>query len=308
MIRLSNGHCLESAAASGSLAFDGRGWSWEWPLRWARLLDPNLFTIVVKTLLLESWPGNLRRYAPWRVVKFLSEEGKTINPLLALAVPKLAEGAVNAVGLTNDGFDRWLQKDLPIIQRHNYQVIVSITGPAGKGCVEMAERLNDLKNVVGVEFNASCPNTDPTLLKSSEVVVGICQEIKKVTEHPLLVKLSYIQPYLEIARELKGTAEAISINSVPWNIVFPDKESPLARYGGGGVSGRLVQRFTWQMVSDLSKDGSIPVIGASIWEYEDIRRLQKLGASAFHFGTIFFWPWKPSSYVRKRRKETLINA
>lgn len=33
MIELSNGHRFEFVAASGALAFDGRGWPWEWPLR-----------------------------------------------------------------------------------------------------------------------------------------------------------------------------------------------------------------------------------------------------------------------------------
>ena len=303
MIKLSNGHCLEFLAASGSLAFNGCGWPWEWPWRWLGLLDPHLFSIVVKTLLPERWPGNLQWHAPWRVVKFLSAEGEVINPFFALTKSSLVEGAVNAIGLTNAGFNSWLQKDLPIIQRHGYKVIVSITGPAGQGCREMAERLNGLENVVGVEFNASCPNTERSLLESPEMVVRVCREIKEVTDLPTLLKLSYVQPYREIARELKGTVEAIDLNSVPWQVVFPDKESPLARYGGGGVSGRLTQRFNWQMVSDLARDNSIPVIGSSVWKYEDISRLEKLGASAIHFGTIFFWPGKPTSYIKRWMKE-----
>ena len=105
MIELSNGHRLEFVAASGSLAFDGRGWPWEWPLRWVGLLDPHLFTIVVKTLFPDQWKGNLRWSHPWDVVKFISQEGNEINPLMALAIPRLIGGAINAIGLTNSGFD-----------------------------------------------------------------------------------------------------------------------------------------------------------------------------------------------------------
>jgi len=53
------------------------------------------------------------------------------------------------------------------------------------------------------------------------------------------------------------------------------------------------------MISELARTTSIPIIGAGVWEYEDIARLKTLRASAIHFGTIFFHPWKPTSYVKK---------
>lgn len=304
MIELSNEHRLEFVVPSGALAFDGRGWIWEWPLRWAGLIDPHLFTIVIKTLLLEPWKGNLRWRAPWRVLKFLSDQGEVIHPLLALTRPSLVGGLVNALGLTGPGFERWLERDYPVIQHHNYKVIVSITGQEGRGCAVMAKKLNLLTNIVGIEFNASCPNTDPTLLKNAEIVVGVCRAIKEETDLPLLLKLSYIQPYVQIANAVEGKVEAIDINSVPWDIIFPGRESPLAQYGGGGVSGRLAQPFTWKMVSELSRNTNIPVIGPSIWEYEDISRLKMLGVSAYHFGAIFLpYPWRPTMYVRRRMRE-----
>ncbi len=273
-------------------------------LRWVGLIDPHLFTIVIKTLLLDSWKGNLRWRAPWRVLKFLSDQGGTIYPLLALARPSLVGGLANALGLTGPGFERWLERDYPVIQHHNYKVIVSITGQEGRGCAAMARKLNLLTNIVGIEFNASCPNTDPALLKNAEMVVGVCQAIKEETDLPLLLKLSYVQPYIEIAKALEGRVEAIDINSVPWDIIFPDRESPLARYGGGGVSGRIAQPFTWKMVSELSRNTNIPVIGSSIWEYEDISRLRMLGVSAFHFGSVFLpYPWRPTKYVKRWMSE-----
>jgi len=111
--------------------------------------------------------------------------------------------------------------------------------------------------------------------------------------------LSYGQPYLQIAKRVGGIVEAISINSVPWKVVFGNKPSPLAKYGGGGVSGKIAQPFTWKMVLELARGTSIPVIGASIWEYEDILRLKSLGASAYHLGAIFLpYPWRPSAYVK----------
>src|SRR3989338_3182405 len=95
MITLSSGHSFQFMAASGALAFDGRGWPWEWPLRWLGFLDPTLFTIVTKTLTRRPRPGNLRWSHPWSVVK-------PIGPL----------GIVNAIGLTNKGIEWWL-KEIP---------------------------------------------------------------------------------------------------------------------------------------------------------------------------------------------------
>ncbi|MFH1049010.1 MAG: hypothetical protein V1732_05105 [Patescibacteria group bacterium] len=308
MIELSNGHRIEFVAASGALAFDGRGWPWEWPLRWIGLLDPRLFTIVTKTVLSVRRKGNLCWLAPWRVVKFISEEGNEIHPFAAIANPFRIGGVVNAIGLTGPGFEQWLKKDYPVIANLNYKAIVSITGEDGKNCVAMAKRLNGMENIVGIEFNASCPNTNPCLLENAGMVIETCRSIKEVSAHPLILKLSYAQPYLKIAKETENVVEAISINSVPWRIIYPNKKSPLAKYGEGGVSGKVAQKYTWKMAAELAKETTTPVIGPSIWEFEDINRLRILGASAYHFGAIFLpCPWKPTRYIKKWRQTAIKN-
>jgi len=165
----------------------------------------------------------------------------------------------------------------------------------------MAKKLNGLKDVVGIEFNTSCPNTDPFTV---DFIIRVAKEIKKETATPLLLKLGFGQPYLVVAQALEGIVEAISINSVPWAIGFLCKPSPLAKYGGGGVSGKAARFFTWKMVKDLAKNSKIPVIGPGIWSYDDIKILESLGASAFHFGAIFLrWPWKPTAFVKRWRRE-----
>lgn len=88
MIKLSNGRKLEFLVSSGALGYDGKGWPWEWPLRWAGLLRPEEFTAVTKTLTLEPRKGNLRWYKPWDVLRPLGNGNW-----------------VNAIGLTNPGLD-----------------------------------------------------------------------------------------------------------------------------------------------------------------------------------------------------------
>ena len=75
---------------------------------------------------------------------------------------------------------------------------------------------------------------------------------------------------------LVGTAEAVALNSVPWEQVFPDRRSPLFRLerkvggGGGGVSGRPAQALNWRAVREIAADGTLPVIGPSVMREADV--------------------------------------
>ncbi|MDO8461408.1 MAG: hypothetical protein Q7S98_00955 [Deltaproteobacteria bacterium] len=281
MITLSNRHSFQFMVASGALSFDGRGWPWEWPLRWCGLLDPSLFTIVTKTLTRLPRPGNLRWSHPWSVVKKID-----------------GEGAINSIGLTNKGIDWWCQKVAPSIPA-NYKIIASIEAKDRKELVEMI-RLLEGKKILGLELNLSCPNSPSGRGSDTSHILELCREAKKHSPYPLIAKLSFTHDYVRIAKELEGVVEAIAINSIPWKAIFGEKQSPLARYGGGGVSGKVVQPFTWKMVDELSKSTKIPVIGPSVWEYDDIQILFDKGAQAIGFGSIFLsYPWRPTLYVKR---------
>lgn len=281
-ITLSNGHRLTFLAASGALGFDGRGWPHEWPLRWLGLIKPELFTVILKTLTLEPTAGNgLLR---------------TVRPLDG--------GAVNAVGLRNPGIATWLEKYAGNIPPQ-LPVIISLAGNDSElsklASVIQAELGNRLrgKKIVGLEINLSCPNVCQTKLEP-EKVAEVFGELKNRTALPLLAKLGYDpeESYLALAKKLDGIAEAVSINSVPWRHVYPDKPSPLKSFGNGGVSGQIAQTFTWEMAEKLSP--ILPVIGPSVWRYSDLEKLFTLGAQAIAFGSIFLLrPWAPTLYVRR---------
>lgn len=290
MIELSNGHRFEFMVASGALAFDGRGWPWEWPLRWIGLLDPHLFTIVTKTITRRPEKGNFHWYNPLDVLR------------------PLKDGWVNAIGLSNSGIDWWIRNCYPRIEKFSYHIVVSFASEDRDECLEMAQMLNNCE-VQALEFNASCPSANPELLRNSNKVIEICRALKEVSRHPLILKLNYIQNYLQIAKETEGMVEGLSINSVPWKIVFGERISPLTKYGGGGVSGKIAQSFTWKMVEDLIKNTSTPVIGPSVWEYEDIEELKRHGAQAISFGSIFLrHPWKPTIFVKRWMNEQKLRS
>lgn len=294
MITLSNGHAFEFAAASGALAFDGRGWPWERPLRWAGLLRPELFTIITKSLTLKPRRGNLRWWNPLRCVRLLPG------------------GVINAVGLTNPGMDGWIKKIYPRVAQSGWPFVVSIAGESLQEYVEMVIRLLSLRAPEGrsnpdaikaIEINASCPNSPGELQQNTQTVMDTAKALKKISPWPLMLKLSCTHDYAAIARALEGEVEAVSINSVPWPIAFPDKKSPLQKFGGGAVSGKRAQPFTWKMTAELARETKIPVIGASVWDYEDIDKLFGLGAKAVAFGSVFLrYPWRPTHFVRRWKK------
>jgi dihydroorotate dehydrogenase (NAD+) catalytic subunit len=285
MIKLSNGVSFEHIVASGALAFKGKGWFWEWILYMLGFLKPELCPVVLKTVTFLSRKGNLSWWHPWTCVKLIRG------------------GAVNKVGLTNKGFDWFCRKVLPKIDFQKYPVVVSILGGKHE-LVAMAEILNGY-DVVAIEVNYSCPN-EGTKLKGAAAVVDSVKAVAEISRHPVIVKVSVDQDYLAIAKGLKGIAQAISINSIPWTKVFPDKTTPFHRLekrvggGGGGVSGKPAQKLNWKAVRELAEQSCLPVIAPSIMEYDDMDLVREMGASAVSFGTIHLptWPmWNPLNWA-----------
>jgi dihydroorotate dehydrogenase (NAD+) catalytic subunit len=286
MINLSNGHRFEYIVASGALGYDGRGWPHERLLRLTGLLNPFLFTIVTKTLTLSPCKGNLKWFYPFGCVKFFPG------------------GVLNAVGLSNPGLKWWCEKIGPKVNSSKIPIIVSIFGEPEELKI-MATMLNDF-DLVGLEINASCPNIRGDALINPEKIVRSYQLVKSVSRFPVLLKLSaaHSRNAEKITKKTKGLVEALTINSVPWGMVFPALPSPLKHLGGGGLSGKLAQHHNWLFMTELKRIcPSVPVVGPSVWNFEDIARVRGLGADAISFGAIFLrYPWRPTMFVKKDMK------
>lgn len=305
MIKLSNEHSFTYMVASGALAFDGKGWPWEKPLVWFGLIDPRLFTVVCKTVTLEPRNGNLRWWKPTQCVK------------------TIPGGVVNKVGLTNPGFDWWCRKIGEKANRKKQPLVASVWGKPKEVGI-MLQAMNNF-DLVAVEVNDSCPNTGDDL-DNTQASIDLGLLACATSTHPVIHKVSVTQDYVSIIRGLSKAIEAVSINSVPWELAFPSfptKKSPLTSLGGGGgVSGRPAQEKNWEAVSSLSFNvPEVPVIGPSIMEYEDLGKLKGLGASAYSFGaihlpdhpwwrsplSIFANPCKPTRIVERHRLEIIRN-
>lgn len=300
-IKLSNGRTLKYVVASGALGFDGKGYFWERPLVKLGLMRPELFTVVTKSLTLYPRVGNLQWWKPWECIRLIPG------------------GSVNKVGLTNGGIAWWCDEVAPYVDSKKYAIIGSIYGNEQE-LVAMARVFNSY-GIVALEVNKSCPN-DIEPMNETDAVIKSVKAVKHASRHPVIVKVSAAQNYLSIALGLKGVAEAVSLNSVPWEMAFPGKRSPLWRLqkevggGGGGVSGKPAQLFNYKAVRELAGQGVLPVIGPDVMSLSDLYYVRLLGASAVSFGaihlpsypflmqpwTLFTNPCKPTRIVRRLEK------
>lgn len=275
MLRLPNGHEFEIACAAGALGWAGDGYPWERPFVFARVIRPNAFTIITKTLTTEPRAGNYRWWAPWRCFRVLG-----------------GGNYVNAVGLTNKGLDWWVKTHYPRVEKlaDKRKVIVSVMPKDPDDAAVIGNTLGKLPAIVGVELNASCPNVPHD---------GVAQHLRKTTvaliescKHPVIVKLGWEQPIEEIVTTLDkdGVAAWDLINAVKWETIFPHKKSPLAKYGyNGAVSGPVIRFYALEALCRIKRvTPRAPFIsGGGISIAKDAEHRLKLGGSAVTVGVRF---------------------
>lgn len=293
MIQLSNGYVFDYGCASGAMGFNGNGYFWEQPWRWLGALRPQDFTIIIKTLTYKPRQGNLRWYAPWRAVRLGDNES-----------------IVNAVDLTNPGYQWWCVNPYHYIKQKGYKVIVSIAPETIREVKEMVTAMN-LLDIIGIQLNPFCPNANHD--RSTEHVCQIVETAIKLSKHPVIVKLTWQDDFLTICKCLDGRVAAFElINSVPFNIVYPYDVSPLVKYGyKGAVSGPPIKDYARRALRKVKEEYiRTPIIsGGGIDSYEEAMLREEIGAEGIVFGSVFIRkPWLPNSIIKKlrqRRKEML---
>lgn len=281
MLTLPNSVRFQFIAASGS-----RGWAGgdeghglirvlKTPCRWLGLF-PHI-PVVAKTV--TRWPcqGNLRLWQPWRAVRLVGHDS-----------------LVNCVALTNPGIEGWVRDYYPIVPGRPYPVLASMASndPAEAGW--MADHLTvRCPRLAGIELNLSCPNTGERD-GSVEQAKAIFDAVHTHTSLPVIVKLAYQDPYLDICRALDGRAWAFHlINTVPWPL---DRPSPLAHYGyTGGVSGRLLLDYARKALLKARLLGlRTPLIsGGGVLDRREAKARLSMGAAAVSLGSVYLLrPWR----------------
>lgn len=222
----------------------------------------------------------------------------TPEPRAGNAPPRLAEttaGMINAIGLANPGLKAFIREKAPILAALPCPAIVNVAGATRSDYIAVAEAMENLPGVWGIELNVSCPNVDHGGMAfgtDPSVLADLTAAVRKVCSKPLIVKLSpNVTDISETARAAEASgADALScINTLTGMKVDIHRRKPAIPRGTGGLSGPAIRPIGVAAVWKVSKAVEIPVIGlGGITTAEHALEYLLAGASAIQVGTALF--------------------
>ena len=301
------GHVLN---ASGARGFAGEGY-WFHDLSRLVGLRYDGSTFVTKTTTLMPRAGNMWLDDDHRPLALVPD---------CIVVRPMAGVVLNAVGLSGPGAKEVLAKLR--VRRDLKRVVVSFMSVDKTPEARVSEAHSFLHmfrafirtkgtDNVALQVNFSCPNVglDPThLMDEVTQVLDRSVDLGVAT----MIKLNaLVAP--EVACKLaehEGCDAVVCSNTIPWGQMpdvigwkqlFGSEESPLARYGGGGLSGKpllpVVEGWIRRAVQLGMKK---PIVGGGgILHADDADRLLDAGASAVELGSVsILRPWRVSGIIR----------
>ena len=233
-------------------------------------------------------------------------KGLTMEPRDGNYGTRIAEtpgGMLNCVGLENPGIDYFETHILKDMKEAGIttNIIANINGKTVEEYIEIAKRVEKIKEVDIIELNISCPHVKDGGMAfgaNPEVAGRVTREVRKVTTKPLVVKLSpNVTDIAYIAKVVEENgADAVSlINTLLGMAIDLKTKKPLLGNTFGGFSGPAVKPVALRMVYQVYKAVNIPIVGmGGISSTEDALEFIMAGASMVSLGTgIFFNPVLP---------------
>jgi len=208
--------------------------------------------------------------------------------------PRICEspaGLINAIGTPGEGVEYLIENKLPIFQKANRTVIVSIGGNGVKEFKLLAERLDKVEGIAALELDLSCPNNvDNIIIARDEFLTEqTVAQVKEVSTKPIIAKLSAnVTDITKIARAAqKGGVDILSlINTVSAMAIDIKTKKPVLGNKVGGLSGPAIKPIALKMVWDVAHTVDLPIIGVGgISNSEDAIEFLLAGASAVGVGT-----------------------
>lgn len=224
-----------------------------------------------------------------------SFKGTTKDPRFGNPTPRIAEcssGMINAVGLQNPGVDKVLSEELPKLKKCFHKpVMANVSGFSVEDYAYTVEKL-DVENQIGwFEVNVSCPNVHGGGMSfgtSPEAAAEVTRACRKVTNKPLLIKLSpNVTDIVAIAKACEDAgADGISmINTMLGMRIDLKTKKPVIANKMGGFSGPAIKPVALRMVYQVYDAVKIPIVGmGGIATAEDVIEMMLAGATAVQVG------------------------
>ncbi len=225
-------------------------------------------------------------------------KGTTLEPEEGNPQPRLAEtasGLLNSIGLQNIGVKALIKEMAPLWANWAVPVIVNIAGETVSDYARLAEELDGVAGISGLEVNISCPNVesgDAEFGANPESAARVTTAVKSATSLPVLVKLTpNTSDITGVAVAVaEAGADAISlINAVKGMAIDATTRRPLLGHVTGGLSGPAIKPVALAMVYEVAGVVELPVIGCGgITTGSDAIEFILAGASAVQVGTAIF--------------------
>jgi dihydroorotate dehydrogenase (NAD+) catalytic subunit len=225
-------------------------------------------------------------------------KGLSIKPKAGNSMPRIVEtpgGMLNAIGLQNVGIEKFIEEKVPFLRKVATPVIVNFFGNTVEEYAALAERLDAIAEVAGIEVNISCPNvkhggivfgTDP------KAAYSVVRAVRAATKKPLIVKLSpNVTDIVEMASACaEAGADALSlINTLTGMAIDLKTRRPALANVTGGLSGPAIKPVALRMVWQVSRAVNLPLIGiGGITTATDVLEFLLAGATAVQVGTANF--------------------
>jgi dihydroorotate dehydrogenase (NAD+) catalytic subunit len=225
-------------------------------------------------------------------------KGTTLKPKEGNPQPRLAEtpsGVLNSIGLQNIGVKALIKEKAPVWAGWRVPVIVNIVGETIEEYAKLAQELDGVAGISGLEVNIGCPNIKAGGAEfgaNPDSAAEVTATAKAVTSLPVLVKLTpNTADIAEVARAVaKAGADAISLINTPRGMVIDiAQRRPLLGNIFGGLSGPAIKPIALYMVYTVAGAVKVPVIGVGgITTADDALEFIMAGASAIQVGTANF--------------------
>lgn len=224
-------------------------------------------------------------------------KGLTLHPREGNRGRRLHEtpsGLMNSIGLENPGIPAFIERELPAMLDLGPVIIANLSGSTIEEYQEGA-RLLSATAIDMIELNISCPN-----VKAGGMAFGLCpadavsvvQAVRRVSDKPLIVKLSPNAPDLVgvAVACVDAGADALSLVNTFKALAFDiRRRKPVFDHVSAGLSGPAIKPLALRMVWDVCAAVQVPVIGmGGIASTEDALEFFMAGASAIQVGTASF--------------------
>ena len=174
-------------------------------------------------------------------------------------------------------------------------MIVNVAGESVADYVEVVRRLDGVPGVAAIELNISCPNVGKGGLQfaiDADAAGGVTAAVRRVTDLPLLVKLSpNVADVRPIARAIAdaGADALTAINTLSGIAVARARDRPLLGNVFGGLSGPAIKPIALRIVYEVAQVVDIPIVAiGGITELADVLDYLAVGAVAVQVGTAIF--------------------